>query len=322
VNSHTPLYTGVGGVFNASWVQAGMQAGSGGTPYYQTFKRACENAYSWQYDDDSGGFACYATPLASGGATLTGFDVTFCGSQAPRRAGLVYKPLQPCRIMDTRNATAGSGVQGPLVGNTLYSIPGFLTAGSNWSQYGATTNPSDCGLTNPPGGAIHALALVITILNPNYDSYLGVSDINNLGSTLSTVALNFTQGQGLSTMYMLPQASSNNIYFAMPAQVAGNLLFDVVGYEVLPDATAVQCTTQASSPTSIAAGTSASAISPVCSGGYTLASGSCDSTSTGVSLTKDEAATFNTAWLCAGTNSGGASVNLTAKANCCRVPGQ
>src|SRR5207253_1849787 len=31
-------------------------------------------------------------------------------------SNLVYKPLEPCRIMDTRNATAGSGVQGPITG--------------------------------------------------------------------------------------------------------------------------------------------------------------------------------------------------------------
>jgi len=35
----------------------------------------------------------------------------------------------------------------------------------------------------------------------------------------------------------VPQASSNNIYFALPPQVTANLLFDVVGYSVVPDAT-------------------------------------------------------------------------------------
>ena len=39
-------------------------------------------------------------------------------------------------------------------------------------------------------------------------------------------------------------------------------------------------------------------------------------------LTSHEAATGNTSWLCAATNSGGASASLTARANCCRVPGR
>lgn len=73
---NTPLYQGTGGVFNAAWLTAGLQAGRGTTPYYETFKRACPQAYTWQYDDDSGGFACT-------NSSLTGFDVTFCGSLAP-----------------------------------------------------------------------------------------------------------------------------------------------------------------------------------------------------------------------------------------------
>lgn len=74
---NTPLYQGSGGVFNAAWLTAGLQAGGGTTPYYQTFKTACPQAYTWQYDDDSGGFACTG---------LTGFDVTFCGSLSGARA--------------------------------------------------------------------------------------------------------------------------------------------------------------------------------------------------------------------------------------------
>src|SRR5438034_291496 len=34
---------------------------------------------------------------------------------------IVYTPLAPCRIMDTRAASQDSGVQGPVVGGTLYN---------------------------------------------------------------------------------------------------------------------------------------------------------------------------------------------------------
>jgi len=182
-------------------------------------------------------------------------------SVAPGRVGakalgdasnLVYKPLEPCRIMDTRSATAGSGVQGPIAGNSLKNVPGFITAGSNWGIYGGNAS-GDCGLANPPGSAIHAVAIVITILAPNFDAYLGVSDVNNLTTVLSNVALNYTRNQGLSTMYIVPQISTNFIYFALPTGLSAQLIFDVVGYYVLSDATALQCTQQASSPVSIAA---------------------------------------------------------------------
>jgi len=237
-------------------------------------------------------------------------------------SNLVYKPLEPCRIMDTRNAQPASGVQGPLVGNQLYNVPGFITAGQNWGQYGGNAT-SDCGLTNPPGSSIHAVAIVITVLNPNFDAFVGVSDSNSLSTVLSNVALNYTHGQGLSTMYIVPQVASNTIYFALPAQLSVQLIFDVVGYYVRSDATALQCTTQASAPAAIAgSGGTGNATSPACTAGYTLAGGSCDSSSFSMTLVSHEATGGNTAWFCSAINSGGASANLTATANCCRVPGK
>src|SRR5436853_4606289 len=66
-------------------------------------------------------------------------------------SNLVYKALPPCRLMDTRNASFASGVQGPLTGNTLYSLPGYITNGSNWGQYGGA-GTSDCDLDSVYGG--------------------------------------------------------------------------------------------------------------------------------------------------------------------------
>ena len=234
---------------------------------------------------------------------------------------LVYKPLAPCRIMDTRSATAGSGVQGPIAGNVLKTLPGFITAGQNWGQYGGNA-ASDCGLTSPPGASINAVALVATILNPNFDAYLGISDVNDLSTVLSNVALNYTATQGLSTMYIVPQIASNQIYFAMPAGLSAQLIYDVVGYYAAEDTTALQCTTQASAPVAIAAAGSGTATTPACAAGYTLTSGSCDSTSFTLDLTQSKASGGNTTWLCAATNRGGSLANLTATANCCRVPGR
>ncbi|MEO8741086.1 MAG: hypothetical protein ABI537_15460 [Casimicrobiaceae bacterium] len=249
------------------------------------------------------------------------FKYPTCNAPSQPVASLVYKPLEPCRIMDTRSATPASGVQGPIAGNVLYGIPGFITGGQSWSQYGGSA--TDCGLTSPPGNSIHALALVATILNPNFDAYLGISDVGTLSSVLSNVALNYTHGQGLSTMYIVPQIGSNSIYFAMPAGLSAHLIYDVVGYFVVADATALQCTTQSSAPTSIAAtnGTG-SATSPACGAGFSLTAGSCDSTAAFLNLAQDKAAGGNTTWFCSAINRGGSAANLTARATCCRVPGK
>jgi hypothetical protein len=202
----------------------------------------------------------------------------------------------------------------------LKQLPGFITTGSNWGQYGQTGTPSDCGLTNPPGTSIQAVAIVITILNPNFDAFLGVSDIGNLSATLSTVALNYTHGQGLSTMYIVPQVASNTIYFALPSALSAQLIFDVVGYFVVSDATALQCTTQSSAAATIGAGSTGSATSPACGAGYALTSGSCDSDSFNMKLVADKAS--GQTWVCSANNLGGSSAHLTATGNCCRVPGK
>ena len=263
----------------------------------------------------TGTFICGAGIIDAGAAALA------VQSALPAPT-LVYKPLEPCRIMDTRSATAGSGVQGPIAGNSLMTLPGFVTAGQNWGQYGGNA-ASDCGLTNPPGTSIRAVALVATILNPNFDAYLGIGDTNSLSSVLSNVALNFTSGQGLSTMYLVPQIAGNSIYFAMPAGLSAQVIFDVVGYHVVADATALECTSQASAPVSIG-GTNGTgnATSPACSAGYTLTAGSCDSTSASMSLAQDKATGGNTTWFCAAINRGVSTANLTATAKCCRVPGK
>jgi hypothetical protein len=65
---------------------------------------------------------------------------------SPSSTDLVYTPVTPCRIMDSRNASGASGVQGPLVGNTLYQLPGFVATGGSWGQYGGSG--TDCGLND------------------------------------------------------------------------------------------------------------------------------------------------------------------------------
>jgi len=233
-------------------------------------------------------------------------------------ANLIYVPLTPCRIMDSRNATSGSGVQGPLNGGTLYQVPGFLVTGETFQQYGG--NNTDCGLSGPPGGGhVKALAVVITILAPNFDAFLGVSDINDLSTVLSNVALNYTRGQGLSTMYVVPQDVINIIYFAMPAQLVAHLIFDVIGFYAPSDATALECAT--TTPTTLTfAGTNGSLNSGACPAGFTKLSVACRTTA------------FNTAsYRTVGVSSGGSDceatdtgggTTLNATATCCRVPGK
>jgi hypothetical protein len=122
-------------------------------------------------------------------------------------------------------------------------------------------------------------------------------------------------------MNRVPQRASNNIYFALPQGLSANIIFDVVGYAVVSDATALACTTVTSGAVTIDAGNSGSAVSPACSAGYTLSSGSCDTDSPSMKLVSDKASGGNTTWTCVANNAG-ASAHLTATASCCRVQGR
>ncbi len=237
-------------------------------------------------------------------------------------ADTVFTSLEPCRIMDSRAATAASGVQGPLSGNQLYQLPGFIAAGQNWGSYGGNST-SDCGLNSDAGANIWAVAIVITVLNPNFDAFLGVGNNNTLAGTLSTVALNFTRGQGLSTQYIVPQGGTNTIYFAMPAQLSANIVFDVVGYFAVSQATALDCTTLTYSGTMgpLASGDTFVIIGLACDAGYSRTGVNCRSTVFNSGLALIDADTDVCTWY-----NGSASTfdtsNLAIRTTCCRVPGR
>jgi hypothetical protein len=231
-------------------------------------------------------------------------------------SNLVYRELEPCRIMDTRFASGASGVQGPITGGVLKHIPGYITTGSDWSAYGQTGTLSDCGLNSTYGGSIWATAIVITILNPNFDAFLGVGDVNDLNTILSTVALNYTHGQGLSTLYIVPQGL-NTIYFALPAGLSAQIIFDVVGFFHDSDATPLDCTTVSSSSSFFGV------VAASCAAGRTLAGGGCQSNSIfdhTYEAFPSGGTTFNCGfWPEAGQTLGS---TLTAFGLCCRIPGR
>jgi len=244
-------------------------------------------------------------------------------------ADTVFTYLEPCRIMDTRNALVASGVRGPLVGNQLYQLPGFIPAGGaqNWGDFGGNAT-SDCGLNSTVGANIWALAIVITILNPNFDAYLGVGDKNTLAATLSTVALNYTHGQGLSTQYIVPQGVINTIYFAMPAQLSANIIFDVVGYFAVSQATALDCVTAHTSGVGTAnfpGNTDFSLNFPNCSAGYSRTGTGCEALVLGANVWLSADSTYgsnNCTWHNTGAGGTLDQSSFTASRTCCRIPGR
>jgi len=260
---------------------------------------------------ESAASAVKAVAAASANVSAKGLGPSGLGA----RNNLVYTALAPCRIMDTRNASFASGVQGPILGNVLKSIHGYIAPGLNWGEYGGTA-ASDCGLNSYAGFSINAIAIVITILDPNFSAYLGVSDSSNLSTVLSSVALNYTAGQGLSTLYIVPQ-NVNTIYFAMPTGLSANIIFDVVGYFATSEATALDCTTVTSTSAFLGL------VAVACPAGRTLSGGGCQSNSIydhTYQAFPSASDTFSCGFFPETSHTIGST--LTAYGLCCRVPGR
>lgn len=238
---------------------------------------------------------------------------------------LTYRAITPCRIMDTRNAVPGSGVQGPIVGNVLRQLPGFVSSNSNWAIYGQPAPLSDCGLNNVFGPDVFGLAIVVTVLNPNANSYLGISDSPVLATVLSSVAVNFTGGPGTSSLFIVPQNNlTKAIYFALPPGVVINLIFDVVGTFARSSATALECVQIASLMTAVQPNVWTS-IGAACPVGWSATGGGWDSDASTLNWPGVWVLSTPTGaggWTTTVDNQTASPRNVRTLVQCCRVPGR
>jgi len=94
------LYAAAGGVTNAAWLTAGLQAATSSTsspyapgsiPYYETLKNACPYAYAWQYDDAASGYSCTVNATVPPAGNFAGFNVSLC----PPAASPTSTPTNP-----------------------------------------------------------------------------------------------------------------------------------------------------------------------------------------------------------------------------------
>ena len=133
---------------------------------------------------------------------------------------LVYTPVVPCRIMDTRFGTLAP-YNSPIVGGAAFPVSGNL---SNFSQQGGSS--TNCGM--PANFA--AIVVVLTVLNPNFDAYLAASSSSNFATLTQAVVMNFSANKGLANTAIVPVDANVRFYLGLPAQVSTNVIADVVGY--------------------------------------------------------------------------------------------
>ena len=264
------------------------------------------------------GIVISQTPLA-GSSVAPGSAVNVILSSGPA-PGLVYKPIEPCRIMDTRSATAGSGVQGPISGKRCmasrlhHSRPEL---GPIRRRRRLRLRPDQsAGRIDPRGGARG---------NDPQSEFRCLSGHQRCQQPQHGVVergVEFHHGQGLSTMYIVPQIATQQHLLRHARRLSAHLIFDVVGYHVVAERP--RCNARRRPPRRCRSRVQRNrqCYFTRLHAGYTLTAGSCDSTSATMSLAQDKAASGNTAWFCSAINRGASPANLTATATCCRVPGK
>jgi hypothetical protein len=225
---------------------------------------------------------------------------------------LVYTPIQPCRIVDTRltpeGAIASDAARQFIAIDTSYTGQG----GSN----------TDCGSNGT--SFVGAVALSVTAVQPTAAGFATVYPFNTTRPLAANV--NYTPGAIVNNFVVtkIPHPlSSHEFYIYTFAQ--SHYVVDIVGYFSAPQATAQQCIDTPVSGELIPANTSTFRLAPTCPTGYQATIPYCwaggapgvYNTGSGLDSNSPSGRVF-----CAWHNTTGVAQQVQAGAVCCRVPGR
>lgn len=217
---------------------------------------------------------------------------------------LVFVPISPCRLFDTR--VAG----GAIAANTVRSFD--VTAVSDYSfQGGSASNCNGVGAA----GSFAAAAINFTVVTPSGAGYITAFPFGGTQPLAATV--NYTAGSivgNLATVALDQGASANEVSVYTFAQT--HVVGDIVGYFINPQPTALQCVEVDGTPLNLAAGAAGNAFAGACAAGYTAVETQCRPSIFGMRVAGSWTSHCNMV------NDSASAGTVTATARCCRVPGR
>lgn len=220
---------------------------------------------------------------------------------------LVYVPVTPCRILDTR--VAG----GSIPANSFRDFD--LTDVVRFAPQGGDT--SNCNVGDK--GSFAAAAINFTVVTPSAGGYITAFPF--LASQPTAATINYGAGDirnGLAIVRLDQSAATYE--FSVYSFAQTHLVADVVGYFREPEATALDCVTLTTPITGVPSGI-ANFSSPSCSIGYKAMSGSCRSETLTAIVYIHGGYTSDTQHTCQYSNPSGVR-QITANVRCCRIPGR
>lgn len=240
-------------------------------------------------------------PPAQGALSGLGADAARTKVLGDADRDLVFVPVTPCRIFDTR--IAGGAI---AAGTTR----GFdVTAVSNYSfQGGAGSNCGGVGAA----GSFAAVVVNLTTVTPSNQGYITAFPF---GATQPlSASLVYTPNSLVSNEVIIrldQGASANEMSVFSSAQT--HLVGDVTGYFINPGPLAFECTETSLTSTPVTPGGTANATAPVCPAGYTQTATHCQTSSWLTPLVYIYLGT------CSARNNSGADASVSASRTCCRA---
>lgn len=217
---------------------------------------------------------------------------------------LVYTPVAPCRILDTRNVAAGA-----IAANSTRNFVAFGVS-SFTSQGGSATN---CGV-NPL--AATAVAINLTAVTP---SGAGYATAYPFGSAQPLAAsINYAAGAIVNNALIVQTPNPISSFdFTLYTFAQSHYVADIVGYFAPPVATALQCqNTSQTIVAGVAPNGTANATAPACAAGFTQTATNCETSSWLMPIV------FSNNGTCSARNNDASAQDLRASRTCCRVPGR
>lgn len=221
---------------------------------------------------------------------------------------LVYTPITPCRIVDTRLAG------GKIPAKQSRSFVG--TAANDFSAQGG--NATSCGI--PANASV--LTAKITATNVSTEGYFTVYPTNEtlpLASTLNYLPLVNTSNE---THIKLCRPGCET-QFSVYSDYAADVVIDVNGYYMEPEAVALDCNVATESgQLDMLTGVQSRQVD--CPAGYAATGGGCGGP-IGLMVSNSKPGMTSgrpTGWQCDLVGSSQSAVAYEVNATCCRVPGR
>jgi hypothetical protein len=220
---------------------------------------------------------------------------------------LVYTPVTPCRIVDTRLAADGA-----LVGGAART---FDVDGANLAAQGGSA--TGCGI---PFAVAAAVTMTVVAVNPAAPGHLTAW---GLGPQPTSSILNYAGKDVIADTATIPVAPGGGNDFALFSLATTHVVVDVLGYFARPIATRLECNNMNSDVVSVPVDVW-TPVDAFCGPGRTATGGGYDAPESpsrfrGVSVTS---VNFLNGWRTWVDNQTDGPRDIVTTVRCCRVPGR